>query len=119
MHCPTKPGWHTKCRLALIDSVRAVKDRPAKWVHIEILDENASVILRVRDSGPRIDDGIQKKLFQQFFTTKPVGQGWGLGLSIVKGILDEHSATIEVMPGDPHTCFEMRFPKDRVKKDAA
>jgi signal transduction histidine kinase len=101
------------------NAVDAVKMLSEKWVRLDLQEINGRVVLRIRDSGPRISPEIQQKLFQPFFTTKPVGQGTGLGLSIVKGILDEHHATIELVADDPHTCFEIRFPKAEVKKDAA
>ena len=101
------------------NAIDAVKSLAEKWVHIELFDEGSLVILRVQDSGPGISPEVKQKLFQPFFTTKPTGEGTGLGLSIVKGILDEHHATIEVMANDPHTSFEVRFPKAEGKKDAA
>ena len=52
---------------------------------------------------------IRKKLFQPFFATKEVREGTGPGLSIVRGILEEHGATISVIDNLPHTCFEIRF----------
>jgi C4-dicarboxylate-specific signal transduction histidine kinase len=101
------------------NAVDAVKVLSEKWVRLQIQEVGGCVVIRIRDSGPRISPEIQQKLFQPFFTTKEVGQGTGLGLSIVKGILDEHRATIELVADDPHTCFEIRFPKAEAKKDAA
>ncbi len=101
------------------NAVDAVKALSEKWVKIQLQEVGTSVILRIRDSGPRINTEIQQKLFQPFFTTKPVGQGTGLGLSIVKGILDEHHATIELVADDRHTCFEICFPKAEVERDPA
>ena len=45
-------------------------------------------MLEVEDTGPGIATDNESKLFQPFFTTKPVGQGTGLGLSISYGIID-------------------------------
>jgi signal transduction histidine kinase len=50
-------------------------------------------------------------MFLPFFTTKKVGEGTGLGLSISKGILEEHGASVQILPDEPHTCFEIRFPR--------
>lgn len=101
------------------NSIDAVKGLSDKWVTVHLEERDGQVLLRIRGSGQRIAPEVQKKLFQPFFTTKPVGQGTGLGLSMVKGILDEHHAAIELLGDDPHTCFEIRFPKAEVKKDAA
>jgi two-component system NtrC family sensor kinase len=55
---------------------------------IRTYDRTDRVILEVEDTGPGIAPEDESKLFQPFFTTKPVGQGTGLGLSISYGIID-------------------------------
>ena len=57
-------------------------------VTIRTRDEKDRVILEVEDTGPGIPPENEAKLFQPFFTTKPVGQGTGLGLSVSYGIID-------------------------------
>jgi PAS domain S-box-containing protein len=88
----------------------AIKDNPLRWIKIEAKKDDLELVIRVMDSGAGIPKEIQDRIFQPFFTTKPVGKGTGLGLSISKGILNSHKADFFVNTKFPNTCFEMRFP---------
>ncbi len=70
-------------------------DNPDKRMEISLkaLAESAEVI--IHDNGPGFDDQVLESIFDPFFTTKEVGEGMGLGLSIVYGILMEHNGEID------------------------
>jgi signal transduction histidine kinase len=55
------------------------------------------VEISVKDNGPGIPDSIKDKIFQPFFTTKPTGQGTGLGLSLAYDIVKAHGGKLEVI----------------------
>jgi two-component system NtrC family sensor kinase len=61
---------------------------------IRLFDAGKKVCVEVQDNGPGIAPDDEAKLFQPFFTTKPVGKGTGLGLSVSYGIIDSYSGTI-------------------------
>ncbi|PPT09393.1 Circadian input kinase A [Geitlerinema sp. FC II] len=69
-------------------------ERPTIWISTEIEDE-ARVIVRIRDNGPGIPPQTRDRLFDPFFTTKPVGRGTGLGLSIsYQIVVDKHGGEL-------------------------
>jgi PAS domain S-box-containing protein len=59
-----------------------------------------TVVLEVGDSGPGIADGDHERIFEPFFTTKSDGKGTGLGLPIVRNIVDQHRGEIRVGRSD-------------------
>ena len=63
-------------------------------ITIRTFDDGDRVVLEVEDTGPGIAPETEAKLFQPFFTTKPVGQGTGLGLSVSYGIIDSLAGRI-------------------------
>jgi len=69
------------------------------------------VSLGVRDSGHGMTAAVKKKIFEPFFTTKATGQGTGLGLSVVQGIVTAHQGKIQVTtaPGKG-SKFEILLP---------
>jgi signal transduction histidine kinase len=68
--------------------------KPTVWLSTKKLKE--SIVVSVRDNGPGIPKDVIDKIFQPFFTTKPTGQGTGLGLSLSYDILKAHGGRIEV-----------------------
>jgi two-component system NtrC family sensor kinase len=61
---------------------------------IRVLDAGKKVRLEVQDDGPGVTPEDEPKLFQPFFTTKPVGKGTGLGLSVSYGIIESYGGVI-------------------------
>jgi len=57
---------------------------------------NSFIEIRIRDNGPGIPQHVLDKIFQPFFTTKPTGQGTGLGLSLAYDIVKAHGGEIKV-----------------------
>jgi PAS domain S-box-containing protein len=66
--------------------------------HLSITSRLDRGVVRIAfsDTGPGVDDSIAPKLFQPFFTTRDVGEGIGLGLSVAYAVVTDHGGTIEV-----------------------
>jgi signal transduction histidine kinase len=71
------------------------------------------VEVRIRDNGAGIPSNIQEKIFNPFFTTKPAGEGTGLGLSMSHDIVvKQHGGTIDVVTElGSFTEFVIRLPR--------
>jgi len=68
------------------------------WVRVatSFSEESGRICLEVRDSGPGIAEEQKHQIFDPFYSTKEVGQGTGLGLTVVYGLVQENGAEIEV-----------------------
>jgi signal transduction histidine kinase len=72
--------------------------------------EGTRVLVRVTDDGPGIPAEVESRIFDPFFTTKPVGKGTGLGLDIVRRLVDRSDGSIEVESKRGRTEFRVAFP---------
>jgi two-component system, NtrC family, sensor kinase len=73
--------------------------------------DEKNVFIKIRDNGIGMDAKTQKKVFEPFFTTKEVGEGTGLGMSIVYNTIKKHNGLISVnsLPGEG-TDFTLQLP---------
>ena len=78
----------------IVNAVYAMPD--GGTLSIGLAREKDFVKLTVADTGHGIPHDVVKKIFEPFFTTKEFGKGTGLGLTVVKGIIEEHQGFISV-----------------------
>ena len=81
-----------------------------KWVSIEAKALDNGVLISVRDSGAGIPKEVAEKIMQPFFTTKEIGRGMGLGLSISCGLAESHRGTLKIDTSSPNTKFDLFIP---------
>lgn len=79
-------------------------------IELSATHQGDSVIVRVIDNGPGVPTEIRNRIFDPFFTTKAVGQGSGLGLDIVRRLIQRHNGTIELNSSQGRTEFAVTLP---------
>jgi len=97
----------------------AAQEQPGdKWVRLEVTATEETVVLSVIDCGTGVPAALKARIMEPFFTTKPVGKGIGLGLSLSKQIAQEHAGTLEVDEDGGHTRFSLRLPRSGRRRSA-
>ncbi len=95
----------------MINAIQAMPD--GGRLKLDSSYRDGDVVLLAQDTGVGMADDVKQKLFTPFFTTKDVGEGTGLGLSVVHGIVAAHGGTIDVTSElGSGTCFEVRLPAE-------
>jgi two-component system, NtrC family, sensor kinase len=79
-------------------------------IKISTFEEPPFVVLEIADNGSGIPADIIDRIWDPFFTTKDQGEGTGLGLGIVKGIIDKHKGKIFVRSKPGETVFKIMLP---------
>lgn len=82
-------------------------------ITIQTMMEDNQIVIRVTDTGCGIEPDIISSIFTPFFTTKPIGVGTGLGLSVTYGIINRHKGSISVENSNKNgTTFRINLPID-------
>jgi len=106
----------------LVNAAHAIKDAIGEGngqrgtIRVSTRLDGDWVDIRFADSGTGIPEGVRERIFEQFFTTKPVGKGTGLGLAIARSVVvEKHGGTLsfETEMGKG-TTFIVRLPVDGV-----
>ena len=84
----------------------------APEVDVRVWMEDNQLKIRMADNGEGMTDEVKERLYENFFTTKPIGQGTGLGMSITRNIVEKKHGgkiTFDSTPGEG-TAFEFTIP---------
>ncbi len=94
-----------------IDAVVAGGDARGR-ITVRTRHDGDAAVIEVEDTGAGIPDDIRDKIWDPFFTTKPVGKGTGQGLTIARTIVARHGGTLSFEPGagGRSTRFVVRLP---------
>jgi signal transduction histidine kinase len=95
----------------LIDNaIDAMEGRSNSTLEIKTEKDREFTVVYIIDNGPGIPKEIQDKVFDSFFTTKAIGKGTGLGLDVVRNIVNQHNGKVEVTSEPGRTEFKVCIP---------
>jgi PAS domain S-box-containing protein len=92
------------------NAIQAMKYTGELTIGVSLAPDNLHIVVTITDNGPGIPPELQEKIFQPFFTTKPYGEGTGLGLDIVKKIIAQHQGKIDLDSQSGKTTFTVWLP---------
>ncbi|MCF8060619.1 MAG: PAS domain S-box protein [Bacteriovoracaceae bacterium] len=96
------------------NSIDEIRNQESAWVKVLYKEERNSITITVQDSGKGINDATVEKIFDPFYTTKVVGEGTGLGLSVSQQIAKEHGGDLYYQKLNGHTAFHLELRKREV-----
>jgi two-component system, NtrC family, sensor kinase len=83
--------------------------QPQIWITASLKNVQTLQII-VADNGPGVPEALQQQIFNPFFTTKPIGQGTGLGLSLCYQLMQSQGGLICYQPGEKGATFVVELP---------
>lgn len=97
----------------LMNACDAIHDLDEKWIKVSTQTHEDKVLLRVQDSGRGITSEIRQNIFSPFYTTKDVGKGVGMGLSISRALAEKNKGSL-IYEENEQTTFLLALPRARV-----
>ena len=120
---PIADQLHQVLMNLIINAQQALQDQPPprKLSLTSRFDADANAIrIAVADNGPGIPEAVRSRIFEPYFTTKPLGAGTGVGLAVCLGIVEAHGGTLTVDSGDGSgTVFTVVLPVGSLDGDSA
>ncbi len=114
---------HTQIHQVLLNIINnaedALKSKPdERIIDIKTFEEDGWIKVKISNNGPNIPEESLKKIFLPFFTTKELGKGAGLGLSICYGIIEEHKGKIAAVNKNGRgVTFSIKLPASHPYKE--
>ncbi len=102
--------------LVLLNIAANARDAVGEEGHFQVSasrlerEQRDGVGIRLADNGPGMDEAVLQRIFEPFFTTKPAGSGTGLGLAVVRDVVNASGGTVAVESGPQGTTFRLWFP---------
>lgn len=94
------------------DAVEMAPEPERRWIELGIENTESSIRFTIHDSGPGVPRELEEKIMQPFYTTKPLGRGTGLGLSLSKSIAKDHGGNLTLNRAVSPSCFVFEISKN-------
>ncbi|MCR9203260.1 MAG: HAMP domain-containing histidine kinase [Halobacteriovoraceae bacterium] len=95
----------------LNNAIDVIKEDPEGWIRVEFSKKDNNLLVRVINSGDALDEKTAQKFMTTFYTTKPPGEGSGMGLPICKRIIESrHHGEFGYEVFEDRTCFFFKVP---------
>jgi PAS domain S-box-containing protein len=105
------PGQLEQVVINLVTNAAHAVDTGGGTIRVRTRRDDGHVELEIADTGPGVPAGDRDRIFEPFYTTKPDGKGTGLGLPIVRNIIEQHQGQIAVASSDlGGAAFTVRLP---------
>jgi signal transduction histidine kinase len=96
----------------LVNARQAVQGRPDARVSLRVFPRGDCAYIEVCDNGPGVPPEVVERIFEPFFSTKDVGHGLGLGLSLSRELAIAHGGDLSYCPPpDGGACFQLKVPR--------
>ncbi len=106
-----RPSQITQILIHLLkNAIDATRSAEFKQVEVRVYKSSESLEIRVSDTGPGIPKDLQDRIFDPFMTTKNLGEGVGLGLSIASGLAQNHGGRLSMDQSALRTTFILSLP---------
>ncbi|QBE61816.1 sensor histidine kinase [Pseudoduganella lutea] len=100
-----------------LDALGTLERGAPRALAVSVARTPEAVLIRVADNGPGLSDEARGHLFEPFYTTKPQGEGLGLGLAISEQIIRDFGGSLRAEPADTGACFVIELKPASVKHD--
>ncbi len=95
----------------LINAQQILQDRPnPRRISIETRFVDDEIVIDFRDNGPGVTADVRDRIFEPYFTTKPVGVGTGIGLSICRNVVEAHGGRMTLVGESEGAHFRVALP---------
>jgi PAS domain S-box-containing protein len=98
----------------VINAQQAMVEAATPLKHVTVATrrgpEPHTVVLEVSDTGPGVPADARRRIFEPFYTTKPQGEGTGVGLSFSQGLAEAHGGRLQLVPTPTGATFRLTLP---------